>query len=393
MPSYSYENFISVGMRSSWYPLFGQRNRSSGNFRLNHLGSPDTKDIYWTCPDDCSFDVMRDMKTVFDPIVFRDVTNGTSTSFPDADMRSALYIANPRQVETPFVIEASCRDTGWRCDNWMGTIDKRELISDLCIPGTHDSGATAYLSYAGRCQTLGIFDQLYKKGVRFLDIRCQVQDGKLRVCHAWIKEPLFLDDVLDQCVLFLRIRPSESIIMSIKKDYGDSDTDFEKVFLEKYFNAQVYRGFWYSREQIPDLGSVRGKIMLFRRFASSEKIGINAAPDLWKDNAEFEINTSDKTIAVQDVYSVKSAEEKFDHVYKCLTESSPEKWYINFASGVCKYLPSAATVSNYVNVELDKYMREHTFTGVLLMDYIDQNSKGDYLQVARGIISRNFEGR
>lgn len=60
---------------------------------------------------------------------------------------------------------------GLTSSNWMNYIDGSTLLSQINIPGTHDSGTT-YIkgSAANQCQNLTIADQL-ELGARYLDIR------------------------------------------------------------------------------------------------------------------------------------------------------------------------------------------------------------------------------
>ena len=58
-------------------------------------------------------------------------------------------------------------------NDWMSPLDGGLLLSQLSIPGTHDSGARFEpLSRTAKCQTLTIGQQL-DAGARFLDIRCR----------------------------------------------------------------------------------------------------------------------------------------------------------------------------------------------------------------------------
>jgi len=333
---------------------------------------------------------MEDKTAATDPVTFRDIQNGSSTNFPSDSACYGLYIANPKQASGEFQIRV--RDSEKLPYNWMAKVSGSRSIADLSIPGTHDSGATWGVSKTGRCQTLSIFDQLFLKGVRFLDIRCRIDAERLRICHGVADQNLWLEDVLDQCLLFLRLNPSESIIMSVKKEKsGDDENRFEELFYQKYYNTNTR--LWYGENKVPSLSDVRGRIILFRRFASQNTAfparGIDACPNNWGDNKIFDIVRSDKSIRVQDVYNVNSPEDKFAKVKAFILESSNSKWYINFASAICTLIPDAATVSNVVNVELDKYLVNTKFKGVLLMDYIDQNSDGDKLSVSRKIINMN----
>ena len=68
--------------------------------------------------------------------------------------------------------------------DWMASLDDATAINALTIPGTHDSGALHSIADAvGKCQTLNIAEQM-EMGVRFLDIRLQITDNKLRIVHS-----------------------------------------------------------------------------------------------------------------------------------------------------------------------------------------------------------------
>lgn len=68
----------------------------------------------------------------------------------------------------------------------MKNLDDSLLISDMTIPGTHDSGALhSIFDVAGKCQDLNIKQQL-KVGVRFLDIRLRLKNNELEVVHSFV---------------------------------------------------------------------------------------------------------------------------------------------------------------------------------------------------------------
>src|SRR6516225_5750413 len=94
---------------------------------------------------------------------------------------------------------------------WMAQMPDDALLSDITIPGTHDSGArfggvapvvdfvTALWVH---CQNWTVTQQL-NAGVRFLDVRCHAEpDGTLRIHHMFVDDRLSLTDVLGECVAF-----------------------------------------------------------------------------------------------------------------------------------------------------------------------------------------------
>ena len=73
----------------------------------------------------------------------------------------------------------------YKVDPWMSKVNDSKLITEMSIPGTHDSGAThSFFDVAGKCQDLSIKSQL-KIGVRFFDIRLQQVNNKLNVVHIF----------------------------------------------------------------------------------------------------------------------------------------------------------------------------------------------------------------
>ena len=69
--------------------------------------------------------------------------------------------------------------------SWMREIEDDTLLSNLTIPGTHDSCATSNIPFV-RTQYLSITKQM-EAGLRFLDLRCRVHsDGQLYMYHGGI---------------------------------------------------------------------------------------------------------------------------------------------------------------------------------------------------------------
>ena len=154
-------------------------------------------------------------------------------------------------------------------NNWMKNIPDDFVLSEINVPGTHDScTARVDFSYLSRCQSLCVTEQL-EIGVRFLDIRVKADGDRLLLVHGMAKcynprnkkELLYLEDVIAEWEAFLRKNPSETIIFSIKRDAGASAEETFHILYENY----LCRGVWYLENRIPTLGEVRGKIVLFNR--------------------------------------------------------------------------------------------------------------------------------
>jgi 1-phosphatidylinositol phosphodiesterase len=258
---------------------------------------------------------------------------------------------------------------------WMGSIADNTNIAGLSIPGTHDSGArTEPIGGTAKCQNLSIREQL-DAGTRFLDIRCRHIGDAFAIHHGSIYQNLNFTDVLTACYSFLAANPTETIVMCVKEEYDPTNNtrSFEQTF-DSYTALQPSK--WYLGDAVPNLGQVRGKIVLLRRFgAASTPKGIEATN--WADNTTFSINNASSTLRVQDQYVVPDNNGKWTSVTNLAAEAqsgSLSTLYINYTSGYKSLIfgiPSITTVSNNINPRINTYFTTNTHGryGIIPMDF------------------------
>lgn len=114
--------------------------------------------------------------------------------------------------------------------NWMSGISDSTALTDITMPGTHDSGTrNVDLPAWSKTQTLSITEQL-NIGVRYFDLRLEhVSDVyyNAQIVHGssncWNDKGghLTLYEVLEDMYAFLKANPSETLIVSVKQDYGN----------------------------------------------------------------------------------------------------------------------------------------------------------------------------
>ena len=276
---------------------------------------------------------------------------------------------------------------------WMSLVDGERKLTELTIPGTHDTctyrlnsgilnstsddpGETAHLllpylsealgSLLGalggfllglgiRAITLDVIKNItltqdldvaaqLERGIRFLDIRLNVgSNDQLRVYHGDVPLVLAFKDVLQTCYDFLNRNPSETIIMSINHEVSSApDETFDRAL-----NALIGEkpDYWYTGVQVPALEAVRKKIILFRRYRLSSaidggKLGIDAS--YWEDNGRFQHTNGDHVaFDIQDRYKnyhLAVVSDKFyDYVRPWLDraqkDASANTLFLNFTSG------------------------------------------------------------
>ncbi|MDB6079965.1 MAG: phosphatidylinositol diacylglycerol-lyase [Akkermansiaceae bacterium] len=254
--------------------------------------------------------------------------------------------------------------------DWMKTIDGKQPLARLSIPGTHDAGAL-HEPVAGttQCQNLTLAAQL-EAGVRFLDIRCRHQHDAFAIYHGPVDQKLTFDEVLQTVSAFLKNHPSETVILSAKEEYKaeENTRSFEATF-QSYLAKNP--AIWHLSAALPALDEVRGKIVLFRRFPSTLTGGIDAS--VWPDSTTF----SSGSLRVQDAYQVTSNDQKWAAITQQLTEAasgSAATLFVNFTSGTTKRLgiPNIPSISDDLNVRLAGYLSAHPAgcCGILVMDFV-----------------------
>lgn len=262
-------------------------------------------------------------------------------------------------------------------NSWMTGLPDNTNLARITIPGTHDSGARFEpIGGTAKCQNLTIGEQL-EAGVRFLDIRCRHIGDAFAIHHGSIYQNLNFTDVITACLSFLDNHPGETIIMCVKEEYDPTGNtrSFEQTF-DSY--VAVNPGRWHMGASVPNLGSVRNKIVLLRRFgAASTPKGIDATN--WADNTTFTSSNADATLRVQDQYVVPDNNAKWTGVTNLFSEanaSTNNTLFINFTSGYKSLIfgiPSITTVSNNINPRINTYFTTNTYGryGIIPMDFVD----------------------
>ena len=253
--------------------------------------------------------------------------------------------------------------------NWMSNLSDGTSLRDINMPGSHDTMALYSIGdLAGQCQSLSLEDQL-NLGVRFLDIRLQQENNKLKAVHGFIDQRASFESITKTIETYIEKHSSEMIIMSIKEEYDskNSDISFEES-VKSYLTSDIY----YLDNNLPStLGEVRGKVILLSRYSNST-IGVPAY-DGWRDSCSF---TLPNDIYVQDTYQITSKEQKQDEIISCFNESG-HALKINFLSAYRtdafppSYAPSAANdINPWINKEISKYNDR----GIVLYDFVSESN-------------------
>ncbi len=277
--------------------------------------------------------------------------------------------------------------------NWMRGIPGNLLISQISIPGTHDSATYTAGDHEGfafvQTQHLSIADQLLA-GCRFLDIRGRLFGNALTIHHESFYLHLNFDDVLGFCQAFLQGNPSECVLMSLKEEYErGSKLSYEQV-VQTYISKNP--SLWYTADRLPTLDSVRGKIVLLRRFEldpHSAPLGIplNLVGSA-SGNDRFSSNPPE-TLHYEDLYAPNNIEQKqaaiLANIGLAQANTNPGNLYLTFTSGYKSFPPiTPQGMARVINPWLSGviFLNQRNL-GMLAVDFITR-------ELCASIIDSNF---
>lgn len=281
-------------------------------------------------------------------------------------------------------VEVRPCDISTGMSDWMMSVSDETVISEINIPGTHDSAAI----HKGKCHTFyachnqSITEQL-KYGIRMFDVRIKVKkensEIQLVTCHGSIggatsvNEYQTLASLLDECKTFLEAHGTEMLIMSLKIDDDRAKDPVATVqALKELLGRYPIRQ--YKAEGIGTLGESRGKIILFNRMGGKGKeylIDEFGYAVSWQDNTKGSYaDTRGLKVYVQDYWNVSCGlnpdRDKADQVIAAMESKKENEIVWNYASG-CKYF----VIGVYCGEYLIHYFGSHRPAqfGWMMLDY------------------------
>ena len=291
-----------------------------------------------------------------------------------------------------MLLTLSAVQTAWADgNNWMASLPDNVYITQLSIPGTHDA-ATSTCSGVSKTQTYTISQQ-WEKGVRVFDLRPTDENDDGPIYHG---SGIFRSSTGTTL---------KAELGNLKTKLAANSTEFAIVIIRNENNTGQDNGKWKEvikpildayndvlTEWNPDLrlGDVRGKILVFARDEVTETKAAKVWD--WGDNQTYkgDILLNDNGafhIVLQDYYDNVNTTTKKNAIGAMLDESttihSPNRLYINHASGVASLSPS--TCAKATNPYICDYLDSHQNvgpTGIIMMDFAGDN----------GNINNNYRG-
>lgn len=268
--------------------------------------------------------------------------------------------------------------------NWMENVKDYTKLTDLSIPGTHDSGAThSIFDIEGKCQDLNINQQL-KVGTRFFDIRLKLENDKFKIVHGPADQKLKFDKVLKEMVSFVKNNNSEFLLISLKEETEgkNNNLSFESALeetLKKYEDVISF-----STKLPATIKDARGKIFIISRHDLS--FGYPSYY-FWQDDSSFTLGD----LYIQDNYCIEDINEKIEDIKSTIdisNQHSNDKLVLNFTSCYLEnhFPPTyAGSTAKIINPWLIEYLNENNDDklGIIISDFMSE-------RLAQSIYRRNY---
>lgn len=260
-------------------------------------------------------------------------------------------------------------------EKWMSRLPDTVRLSQLSLPGSHDSCALHDgLSFGfAKCQSWPLNEQL-KAGIRFIDIRCRHLGNTFHIYHGVIDQQMTFTEARDVCRDFLKRHPSECIVMSIKEE--STPRENSRSFAETFADSTKDDGkLWHINAETPKLGSVRNRIVLVDRVGTLGGLK-------WDD---MERQDEYKAPLEQKATLIRAHFEK-------ARKAESDLWFINFCSGTVpgSFLTPKAYAITSNQVALD-FIRQQVGDEAVRLGTIVLDFPGE--ELIERIIETNFTNR
>lgn len=324
-------------------------------------------------------------------------------------------------------------------NKWMSFVDDDIKISQLRIPGTHNSGAgsnpkhafSKAIQFAAQCHTFDINSQL-EMGIRYIDIRLKLDsDSNLNIYHGLIPYSLSLIDVLQIISNFFERNPTECVFVRLHREDGDpggfeyrksvSDEAFvgtlvnqldQFVEIEKKkrqlsiqvdsINHDLCNIIYNEPDDNPNLGNVRGKIIFFGIRHVVNLDVLRNSPYRFREikkQADFKLKCNDHDIERKKTSILTGMVES-------MSKEQESSLFVNEVNAIgsstfFKFIPyprkMAEIMNPFIETVLTKLTREklqtgqnnqeNDFQGVLMLDFPEISKEGTLVPL---IIAQNF---
>ncbi|MGS0743256.1 phosphatidylinositol-specific phospholipase C [Glaciimonas sp. GG7] len=240
------------------------------------------------------------------------------------------------QAHTDSAYSHNASDGFTKKERWMESIRDDVKLSELALPGTHDSGTfkLSNIHHLAKTQSLNFKEQL-EYGIRVFDIRVRHTSNRFALHHGVKYLDVMFGDTLLAVSNFLDKNPTETVLIRVKTEHDNEANGYinktntrspEETF-KYYLNIFRKHHLNTNRENIT-LGEARGKYIILGNGGPFEKHGILYHNLLSQDYYDLKTNWDlyDKWIKVK------------NHLWEA-TKGDENRIYVNYLSAAGGIFP------------------------------------------------------
>ena len=268
----------------------------------------------------------------------------------------------------------------------MKEIPDNIKISELTIPGTHDSctyqikGLGILVSFAAKTQSWNLEEQM-KAGLRYFDIRLRSYNNTLHCFHGPIDLGQTFDSILKTSSSFINANKSEGLIMQIVSEYDDKDcTKSMEQMYQEYTKGYKNMIIEYNNEKIPTMGEIRGKLFFIKIMkGSTSHISHFHIQNSWSCNTIQQIGKKIKKIRTQFQRATVSKENRTGDFFLNYLSSSSDYIMMSPLAAAKKCNKIAFDYKGRMGIVLAD------FPGEGLIEYLILQNFGGFDKIAKNI--------
>lgn len=310
-----------------------------------------------------------------------------------------IFLLNAPVCATASRLQDTCaeaRDEVALRPEWMRILHDTLPICKISIPGSHDSGSIKG-GHMLKTQATDIPAQL-RQGIRAFDIRLEKKGNKLGVFHSHAFQDIYWeDDVLPAFIHFLQTYPSETLIVSLKKEGGEL-RDYASLLSVSLSSPEYQSYFVMDFRPELTLKDCRGKILFLHRDHAMDNYP-GAACVGWEDDSTCLLTLRNKdgkegVALLEDEYQYESGEEAGKKVGVCVRNIegmsaepvSSRRWGITFVSATGLPLGTPKVFADKVNKPIADYLKQKNSRncGIVFIDFVSEPGGKDLVEYLIG---------
>jgi 1-phosphatidylinositol phosphodiesterase len=204
--------------------------------------------------------------------------------------------------------------------NWMGKIRGGVRLSEMAIPGTHDSAANGNGNDILYTQAMN-FDEQLRFGIRFFDIRVRHFRNSFPLHHGKFFLNRNFNDFLGSVHNFLKQNPSETVLFRLREEKkGAKNSRSMLDTLDEYLN--YYDTYLKTSSSGITLDQARGKFIIFSDDSEFDNRGIVYGQSEIQDAFDLQTN-----------WDLYRKWEKVRVQLNIAANGNKDIFYINYLSG------------------------------------------------------------